>query len=229
MPHRIVLLCLVAALGLGSAAAAASTPDDLAFAILRDGSEIGRRTTTFERRGEALTVRTEVDIEVRIAFVTVYRRTETHVETWENGSLVSFSGRTDDDGDRFRIAAERTPDGLRIDGADGVEVAPAGTLPATFWNVATVEAAHLFDVKKGGILGIDAVTLGREHVDIRGRRVPATRYRLHGEEPRDLWYTDDGTLVRVAFRARDDSEIAYVPLGAQSEPERHIPEIRGAR
>ncbi len=53
--------------------------------------------------------------------------------------------------------------------------------------------------------------VGRERVPVGGRPVEAKHYALRGQIRRDLWYDADCNLVRVAWRARDGSEITLEP------------------
>ncbi len=210
--QRILRFCGLAAMILvaGVAAAlAAVAPADLAFSVWREGSGIGSRTVTFAEDNGLLIVKTEVDIAVKVAFITAYRRTETLQEEWKDGRLMRFQGRIDDDGDVYTLRIEREDGGLLVSGTGEPYLAPSDALPATYWNRATIETDHLIDVKEGALLSVSAVEDGRDTVTLDGRSVPAFRYRLTGDEQADLWYGQDGVLLRFRTKVRDGSTVEF--------------------
>ena len=77
-------------------AAAGSLPDPLAlyggemdFTVWRSGSEIGRHRVTFARDGGTLTVRSLLDIAVKLLGITVYRFNYQSQEVW-HGRLAAL-------------------------------------------------------------------------------------------------------------------------------------------
>jgi len=44
-------------------------------------------------------------------------------------------------------------------------------------------------------------------VRVGSAEVPATRYRLTGALPKDIWYDDQGRWLKSRFRGRDGSTV----------------------
>lgn len=202
---------LASALLVLPATAAPSVPDDnrLEFTIFRDGDPIGSHRLAFHRRGDRLTVDIRVEIAVRVAFITIYRRTERKREVWRNGVLVRYEARSDDDGEESSVSAWVIDGRLMADGPEGRRTVPVGTIASTYWNVRTVEQARLLDSATGEVLRVSVADLGEEPVETIDGPVTARRYRVTGDLKRDLWYDRDGVWTAMRMEASDGSTIEY--------------------
>src|SRR5256885_14558185 len=56
--------------------------------------DVGIYTNTVEQMGERIDVRTQVNIQVKVLGLVVYRQQAERREFWQNGRLTSFRGRT---------------------------------------------------------------------------------------------------------------------------------------
>ena len=86
MKAGLLILAALATFGTVESQAAAET---IRFAIMRDGQPIGTNTIELSRNGAETTVKMVTRIQVKIAFMTVYRFDQTETERWvdEGGSL----------------------------------------------------------------------------------------------------------------------------------------------
>ena len=175
------------------------------FTIFRDGDSIGSHSIRIARTGERIRVRLDTEIEVSIAFITVYRRTESQQEVWENGTLESFQSRVDDDGQVFVVDARRTPDGLSVMGDDQSYIAPENSYPATYWSSAFLNSGNLIDLKRGNLQQFDIA----ERKTISSENGDGEYVLLAGEKKREFWFDGEGYLIETQFVARDGSKIAY--------------------
>lgn len=203
-----LLFGLFAALSCPAARAAA--PQTMNFQVLRDGDAVGSNVIRFEESGERLRVTIDTNIVVKIALIPVYRFEHHGQETWQNGRLTSLQSQTNDDGTRHQLQASADGMGLAIT-ADGKHSAmPATALPASLWNPGIVHQKELLNTLDGSDMSIHVADLGSENVLVRGRMRAARHYAVTGDLERELWYDDQGDLVRVRFKAQDDSKIEYV-------------------
>ena len=62
---------------------------------------------SFRPRGETLKVDIDVDLEVKMMFVTAFKFRHVASEIWENGQLLSMKSETNDDGDSYKVKVER--------------------------------------------------------------------------------------------------------------------------
>jgi hypothetical protein len=152
----------------------------------------------------------DTSVVVRIAMIPVYRFEHHGHEVWRNDRLQALESKTNDDGTHHTLAARAATGGLEING-DGTAIRqPAGVIPASLWNRATIAQANLMNTLDGHAMTVKITDLGPETVSVRGAARPARHYAMAGDLARELWYDDAGTLVQVRFKAKDDSDIRYV-------------------
>src|SRR3546814_12468527 len=84
---------------------------------------------TFSRRGDDSVVEVAIDIAVDVLGITVFRFTHRAEEVWRGGQLWSLVSDTDDDGNRWRVQAERRNGMLRgsVNGAGSEAHGPIPT------------------------------------------------------------------------------------------------------
>ena len=190
-------------------AAAAATPAQLSFAVMRDGEQIGTHVLAFANTGDELRVDIKTDVQVKVLFVTAYRFEHHGTETWRDGRLVGYSSQTNDDGEAKQLQAEATGDGLAIAGSAGQWTADAGIVPASLWDRRIVDQARILNTLDGRPMAIQVQDAGIDQVDVGGRQVPAHHYIIAGDLAREVWYDAEGVLSHVRFAAKDGSQIDY--------------------
>jgi len=178
------------------------------YEIYRGDTPIGQTVFEFYSRGADLTIVTRTSIKVRVV---VYSYASQHVATeiWENGSLVSLETKTNDDGTPFRVEGTCVANGFQVTGSEGSVVAPPGTPPKSFWNSGILNAEQVITTKRGALVRVKTTQMGRERVAYKGGAADATRYRFETDDVIDLWYTDDGILVK-ALRDSFGGDILYL-------------------
>ena len=137
MPDRRTILGSMLALpSLGLAAPAGAASWEQAFTVSRNGTPIGRHRLRFQQDGPRLAVDIAIELEVKLAFITVYRYRYRHTnrELWDDGRLIGFTSRTDENGTPHRVEARRAGDGLVVDGDQGRIDAPGDAIPSTYWH-----------------------------------------------------------------------------------------------
>ena len=126
---RRALLALGLATFAAPALAAPPRAGRLAFAVFRNGVEVGRHRMTFQGPADAPRVLTEVEMLVKLGPVPVFRYRHTADERWADGRFASLETRTDANGKVRRVAARRTPGGVVIEAGKSRIVAPAAAAP----------------------------------------------------------------------------------------------------
>ncbi|HIP77236.1 MAG TPA: hypothetical protein EYH07_02050 [Kiloniellaceae bacterium] len=195
-----------------SPAAQTLAGETLAFKVMRDGAQIGHHKIRLEEIGDELHVEVDIELEVSLAFITLFRYEHTNKEVWRDGRLVSLETRTNDDGSEYWVSARSSAEGLVVEGSGGSFVAPAEILPTSYWNPATVEQDVLLDTQRGRLLEVSSKAKGAETIQTPERTVDARRFKLDGDLKADLWYAPDGEWMKIAFDVRG-STIDYVPVG----------------
>ena len=207
-------LALAAALPIAAFAGIEGVPQDgaLTFTVLRDGSEIGEHKITFNQTGGDLQVDINTDIKVTLPLIgiAVYRFEHQGHEVWRNGQLAALTSKTYDDGTDHKVDAAADGAALAVK-SDIVDQTSAATIiPASLWNPALMQQSVLLNTLDGHEMPVQIETVGMEPVDVKGAKRDAKHIRVTGGLERDLWYTPEGSLVRVSFAAKDGSKIEYV-------------------
>lgn len=191
-------------------AALVGAPATLDYTVLRGGKPIGRQTIAFSGEGDRLVVDTKVDIEIKFAFLTLYRFHLEATEEWRAGSLQRLVARSNDDGERRLIEARLEGERLLVLRNGRPSELPPDLLPATLWHPDTARQSALLDPVKGRLRTIAVADRGPEVIEIGGRKVAARRYSITGEMTREVWYGPDGMLLQMRFPAKDGSTVTVL-------------------
>jgi hypothetical protein len=137
-------------------------------------------------------------------------------ELWRDGWLYGLDSRTRVGGRRHRVTLARDDEVLRGT-RDGHAFSVSGyVVPSSLWHPETPRLPALLDSVTGRLRTIRGLRGPRERVTLAAAgpagsgpetRIEATRWRLGGELPRELWYDDGGRLARVRFAAPDGSPV----------------------
>lgn len=192
-----------------SSAAAQPPAETLEYAVIRKGGQIGTHTVELRRNDAETSVRAETDIEVKIAFFTVYRFRQTDTEKWVNGRLVSLHAATNDNGTRHTVEITAGNQGLDIRADGRIKTAPADAVPSSVWNRALVRHSAAISITDGSLISFEVIDKGHETVMAEGRRIKAHHYFMSGKIEQDLWYDENDRLVQLKFKGSDGSEIFY--------------------
>src|SRR4051812_27750671 len=122
-----VTSCLLLA-GIGAQAEEAVTT--LNFAVTRNGEQIGSTSVKLRQRGDQTTAETATNVQVKIAFITVYRYEQHLAERWIGAKLTALSAVTDDNGSIIhRVSATRSGDILSVDADGKISQVDPATVP----------------------------------------------------------------------------------------------------
>ena len=184
----------------------------LNFTVYRDDVPIGYHSFNFRPQGERLEVEIDVDLEVKLMFVTAFKFTHFASELWEGGRLVHMESESDDDGSPYKVNVRRQGDGMLVEVNGEKKLAPGNILPSNLWNRAILTEDKILHPVVGRVLPLQVTQLGQRDVEISGEVVSADGFKIDGggQFQRELWYGPDGRLVEVGFNAsRDGSRITY--------------------
>jgi hypothetical protein len=232
MRRRLAASLVLIVMGSTAAAVANDFPygQTLSFAIYRNGQEIGQHKLVFQNDGTNRTVTVAVDLSVKAMGVTAYRYVHNSREMWNGNALQALNSKTDDNGKKFAVRAQRGASGLVVERETapetvpaaandqgfqrpeiGREVLPANILPTSNWNVGQVGQSVLLNTQYGTQSHATVTTVGREPVKTTtGNTIAATRYHYTGDIRMDQWFDDRGRWVKAAFQAFDGSTIEYI-------------------
>ncbi len=196
-------------LGAGTGAATPALPLDRHFAIFRDGEEIGRHDVRFTATESGLEVSTDIDITVKVAFLTAFRYEQHARDQWTDGLLVESRVSTNDNGARSETSLRARGNDLDVEGGieNRVLRVPLGTMTdIAFWNLAIVRQRVLVDLQLAELTSLAARPTGTEEVEVAGARIAAERYTVDAQSGRngDIWYDAAGNWVKGVMVARGE-------------------------
>jgi len=183
---------------------------DRRFSVLYKGEKIGTHTVLSSSATGETRIETDIQLAVKVAFITLFAYRHRSAETWRDGRLTTLESETLEHGETLRVQGAATAAGFRVVSKGGPFIAPAATLTSnSLWTPAVLERATLVDAQHGGIIGVSARKLADEPIEVGGRRVSAARYSfitpyLAGS----IWYDEESLWVRGAFE-RDGAAIEY--------------------
>ncbi|MBL8839692.1 MAG: hypothetical protein JNL66_25775 [Alphaproteobacteria bacterium] len=220
MRHLAAIAVLAAAAATAAVSAPAAAQAPARFSILRDGdSPIGHHSVAFSRDAQGnMVAQVDIDIRVRVAFVTVYRYSHRSREVWRDGRLIALDSTTDDNGTQMAVRARATPAGLEVVGPQGRAVVPADIRPTSWWRADTVRQRQLLDSQDGRILTVAASPAGTVTRSRGGQPTPVTLWRMSASGRFDdvlVGYTPSGEWASMQFRARG-TRIDYVEPGSSA-------------
>lgn len=206
-------------LGVGVAAAtvfgAAAQPEPavgtIKFLVMRDGDQIGTTTVRLSHEGRETVAEIKSHIQVKLAFITVYRFDQTEVERWADGQLVSLAAVTDDNGTHHKVSATTRGNKLLVDADGKASEVDRSLMPASLWNAALVQKTQALNLQDGTVIKVSVVDHGDEQVDVKGTPTKTRHYSINMSFPQDVWYDQNRQLVKVKMRATDGSKIEYQP------------------
>lgn len=198
-------LCALPAVG-----RAQPLPLDRAFAIFREGSEIGRHEVRFRPTADGFDVATDIDIAVKVAFITAFRFKQHADDHWVAGQLIDSHVRTDDNGTKSVTDIEARGSALSVEG--GIENrtlrVPLGTMTdIAFWNLDIVRQRELVDIQLAALTDVAARHSGTDVIDLGGRQITAERFTVDSRSGRsgDVWYDADGNWVKGLLTTRGET------------------------
>ena len=197
----------MAAISLVNSAAAAA-PTDVRFNVYRKGSPIGTHVIRFSQTGGTLMVASQVDLRVKVAFITAYRYQQTGNDDWENEVLVRTRIQTNDDGKDTLVEAEARDGQLAVEGPAGSYTTQLGTMTEiSFWNEAITHSSALVDSQTAELIKIRVEPGTRERIVVRGQSIEARRFSMAGTKGRSgsVWYDDAGSLVKAVVTTRGET------------------------
>jgi hypothetical protein len=196
-------LAVLLALAPAAPAAADGVPPDgrLEFAAFRHGSDIGRGAYRFSGDSAHREVAIAVDIQVKIAFITVYRFTHRAHEVWEGARLVRMEAETNDNGTAHSVRVARDGDRLAVTADGRTSHASQDAKPLSFWHRGIMTAPDIIDPVDGAVFALTVVRDPGASESYEIRNDAGLRRRIA--------YDADGVLAGFRLWAQDGSEVDY--------------------
>jgi Family of unknown function (DUF6134) len=183
----------------------------LDFDVVRQGSVIGHHRFRFTEEAGKLVVDIDVNVKVDVMFVTVYRFLYQAREVWEGDRLVAMTVHANDDGTPHEVEAVLRDGAFAVTHNGTASRVPAGLLPTSLWNPATLKQTVLLGGLRGDVMPTTVTALDKSAVDTPAGRVTVEGYLVDAQPDfkRRVWYSDAGTLLAIGLKGQDGSDVMY--------------------
>ena len=179
------------------------------FEVIRKNKVIGNHEIKFTKKNDVLLVETNIDIEVKVLFVTAYEFNHQSTETWINGNFTKIVAHSDFEDEReYFITGQDDGDSFLASGMDGKLELDKNILPSNFWNIDILKQKELFDTQKGIVRTIEVKDLGYEKIEINDNKIKCKKFIFNASRnPKDkgpfpeytLWYNENNELMKFKF------------------------------
>ncbi len=192
----VVLLALATHAALAPAQGAGTESGEWDFSVALDGKPIGTHRFVVAGNAAMRRIDSHAQFVVRVLGIPVYRYRHEAEEHWQGDCLRELRADTDDDGQRQQVSR-------RFDGQCVMSFA--------YWNPRLVLQRRLVDPQTGGAGPVRFEPLPDASIEVRGRPVPARRWRLVADKQRiTIWYAaDSGRWIGLDAQAKGDRLLSY--------------------
>lgn len=187
--------------------------EKLKFQILRNGEPFGQHIINFSRDENKIKADIEINMKLGLAFVTLFRYEHQNTEVWKDGQLYSINARTNDNGNKYQVQAQRQDGKVYINGSGGEMAAEPTITAGTYWWKEMLDGKRILNTQTGKLKKVDVQKMGQEEVEVADSTVQADHYVVKLPE-RDIhvWYdSDTNQWVDLRFSIRG-SQIDYKRL-----------------
>jgi hypothetical protein len=152
----------------------------------------------------------EADFRYRVLFIPAYRYEHSNAERWRDDCLVEIESQTNANGKRIAVSGEATGEGFRVQRGEKPVQLSGCVMSFAYWNPEFLEQSRLLNPQTGEYVDVSVEEVGPEFVEVRGERVPATRFRLTAYEvDLTLWYSRDDEWLALESVAKGGHVIRY--------------------
>ncbi len=191
---------------------AASPVTERSFKVYRKGRDIGRVQLLLRSENGGLAVGTRWSIAVKVAFVTVYRYSQTADDRWQNDRLVASAVRTNDNGNVTAVTISKAGEGLLVEGPAGrISLSADALTDGCFWNRRITQVTALIDSQHGDYVPTQVSGPVAEAVPVGGRPVMAERFTFVSTPAKDgsarggrVWYDANDRWIRSEIDTRGE-------------------------
>ena len=182
------------------------------FDIFRNNKNIGKHIFSFRREENKLFVDSEINFEIKKLGVLLYKYHVKGTEVYEDGKLVKFNSKTNQNGKEKYVNLTRENEEFLIDGSSYKGKTSFDHLLGTWWNHSIVEAPAQISAVSGRIIQQKVTFLGKEKLNIQDKSYNTLHFNFSSSDGKlskdkrlntNVWY-DEKTLywVKATFEKK---------------------------
>jgi hypothetical protein len=180
------------------------------FDVYLNDKRVGQHEFTVSLADDVKQVQSDANFDYKILFFSAYRYQHSAAERWVGDCLTELDADTDANGDRTSVSGEMSESGFVINkGGASVEL-PDCVMTFAYWNPGFLNQTRLLNPQTGEYVDVLVEEIGDDTVEVQGRSMAATRFRVRADEvDLTLWYSDDDQWLALESIAKGGHVIRY--------------------
>ena len=186
------------------------------FDIYRNNKHIGEHIFSFAKSNEQISIESKINFIIKKLGIVLYKYHVEGKEVYEDGKLIKFNSRTDQNGKEKYVNLELENDEFIINGSSFKGKTPTNYLLGTWWNHSIVEAEAQISAVSGRIIIQKVIFLGKETIKIGNKNYKTLHFNFSSTDKKlkkdkklntDVWY-EEKTLnwIKAAFKKKGNWE-----------------------
>ena len=183
----------------------------LEYELFRNNKSIGYHKYDFKKKGDNLSINSEVNFKIKKLGVDLYKYFAKSEENYKNGNFTSYSSKIKQNNkDRYvKINFDPVENNLIIDGSSYKGKANKEFIVGTWWNHEIVKTKAQISGISGRIIEQTVTFIGKEEVKIDNKIYKTLRFNFKSSDKTlpdskklntDIWYEEETFLwVKAAF------------------------------
>ena len=182
------------------------------FDIYRNNKNIGKHIFIFTKNENNISIKSQINFEIKKLGVVLYKYNVVGTEYYQNGKLIKFNSKTNQNGKEKYVNIKLENNELIIDGSSYKGNAPTDYLLGTWWNHSIVKAKAQISAVSGRIIHQKVNFLGKETLKINGETYNTLHFNFSSSDEKlskdkklntDVWY-DEKTMnwVKASFNKK---------------------------
>ena len=192
------------------------------FDIYRNNKHIGKHIFSFKKSGNQMLVESEINFEIKKLGVTLYRYYVQGTEIYEDGKLIKFNSKTNQNRKKKYVNLKLENGEYIIDGSSYKGKAPVDYLLGTWWDHSIVEADAQISAVSGRIIKQKVTFIGKEVIKFGDKSYNALHFNFSSTDQKldkdkklntDVWY-DETTLnwIKASFEKKGKWEYKLISI-----------------
>ena len=121
----------------------------LKFEVYLDDRKIGYHSVVVKQQGSETLVNVNADFEVKFLMIPVFSYQHQASERWVDGCIVELDTRTDKDGEKLFVTAEKQESGLLIKSSQTEKSLSECVKTFAYWDPDLLDSQHLLNTQNG--------------------------------------------------------------------------------
>lgn len=180
------------------------------FDVYLNDKKVGKHQFKVSEIAALRTVQSEASFDYKILFFSAYRYQHSAAERWSGNCLAEFNASTNANGKRMQVSGQLAGAGFLVKRNGTADELPECVMTFAYWNRDFLKETQLLNPQTGEYLDVRVEEVGDEMLEVRGRAVAATRFKLTANEvDLTLWYSSDNEWLALESVAKGGQIIRY--------------------